>query len=267
MVLSLMSEEDLTCLHEFIAAGNGEAMYEYAVDNEYVFDSARDYIAMLEKSVEAGCPLAAEELACIFQTGKSDSFIEKEFAFPVDEEKAQTFKRLATILEEQREKASIGRVLFCDFFGWMQLRFGELKFDASYIFPSFPRSLLDMCIARADDGKLMSEWFSDEEHRYDICEEVVDGVPHLFIHWKDDDNEDHCAQFPDYDFISFATHIADDIESNYFGCAYFMTCEGMGLHNAAKDLKQRVAVLRLLLKSGDSAITAVSKGTSCEPNI
>lgn len=66
--------------------------------------------------------------------------------------------------------------------------------------------------------------------------------------WKDDDKRDRCTEFPDFDFARFAAQVADDIESNYFGFAYFMTqCDGIGLSRALKELKQGVAKLRSLI--------------------
>ncbi len=250
MMFDLMSEEDLACLREFIDAGNGEAMYEYASDHEYVFESADEYIAMLEKSVEAGYHLAAEELAYIFENGKSASFSGKEFSVPINEDKARKFNELATILKKHWENANEGRILVCDFYGWLQLRCGKNNFDASYLFPYFPCDILQMCIESLDNGTFMSEWFSDENHGHNISEELVEGTPHLFIRWQDDEKVDQCAEFPRYTPKAFAKQIADDIEANYFGFAYFMTsCDGGGLKDAVEKLKQGVSRLRVLLGS------------------
>ena len=100
----------------------------------------------------------------------------------------------------------------------------------------------------------MTEWFSDEDQGRDIVEEIVEGRPRLFVRWRDYEKNDHSVEFPDYEYKKFAVQVANDIESNYFGFASFMTrCDGPGLHDAATRLKNGVDKLRRLLE------------TKCEP--
>jgi len=246
MMMWCMSEEDIASFREFMDSGNGDAMYGYTEDNGSAFHTGDEYVALLKKSADAGCYLAAEELSYLFGGGEAS---EGGFKFHKDEEKACKYEKLAKELRLRREKLSEGRILTCDYYGWIDFRCGENTFSASYIFPSFPVNILQMCIDKLEKGGLMSEWFSDENHHYDISEELVDGIPRLFILWNDDENRKQVAEFPNYEFKSFATRLADDIEADYFGFAYFMTTEGIGFANAIKDLKQTVAELRTALKS------------------
>ena len=245
MLMSYMSEEDIASLREFMDAGNGDAMYEYTVDNGAAFHTGDEYVALLKKSADAGCYLAAEELAYLFRDGEAT---EGEFKFQKDEEKSRKYEELAKTLEQRRRKSNESRILSYDFYGWVDIRWGENTFSASYVFPSFPLYILQMCIDKLAKGGLMSEWFSDEEHRYDISEELVDGIPRLFIRWEDDERRKRVAEFPGYEFRSFATRLVDDIEADYFGFAYFMTTEGIGFADAINDLKQTVVELRAVLK-------------------
>ena len=247
MMFDIMSDDDIECLHEFMDAGNGEAIYEFAEDNPKDVHSVDECIALLKKSVDAGCHLAAEELAYLYAKGENISFCRNDFTVPVNVEEAHKYEKLAEHLRNRLEESNKGRILVCGFNGWMQIRCGEKVFWNSYIFPGVPTRLLLMCINRLEKGVLMAEWFSDEDHGYNISEEVVDGKHHLFIRWKDDENKDQCVEFADYNPMHFASQIADDIESNYFGFSYFMTTEGSGLGSALSNLKTKIAKLRSLL--------------------
>lgn len=248
MLFDRMSDEDVMCLHEFMDAGNGEAMYESAEGGMEGIHSADEYVALLKKSVGAGCYRAAEELACLYAQGERLRFDGNEFVVSADEEESCKYDRLAEVLKGRWEASNRGRILVGDFDGWMQIRCGEQEFLNSYLFPDIPSRLLSMCIDRLEKGILMSEWFSDENHGHDISEEIVDGTPRLFIRWKDDDKRDHCSEFPGYSPARFAAQMAADIESDYFGFSYFMTaCEGGGLCRSVKELKQKVSRLKSLL--------------------
>lgn len=54
MLFDRMSDEDVMCLHEFMDAGNGEAMYESVEGGMEGIHSADEYVALLKKSVDAG---------------------------------------------------------------------------------------------------------------------------------------------------------------------------------------------------------------------
>ncbi len=252
MLINHMSEDDIACLREFMDAGNGEAIFDYYQADGHPCVDADEAISLLTKSVEAGFHLAAEELAYLFGEGKStnvDSDDEK-YLVHKDEEQANKYKALAEKLNERWERSNAGKILVSDFYGWVQLRCGEKIFYASYLYPSFPMSMLQMCIDRLEKDQLLSEWFSDEDQGHDIIEEMVDDRPRLFIRWKDDELKEHCDEFPNYDFRAFAEQIVNDIESNIFGFADFMTsCDGIGLRKAVQQLKQGVSRLRVLLES------------------
>ena len=248
MLFDRMSDEDVMCLHEFMDAGNGEAMYESAEGGMEGIRGADEYVALLKKSVGAGCYRAAEELACLYAQGERLRFDGNEFVVSADEEESCRYDRLAEVLKGRWEASNRGRILVGDFDGWMQIRCGEQEFLNSYLLPDIPSRLLSMCIDRLEKGILMSEWFSDENHGHDISEEIVDGTPRLFIRWKDDDKRDHCSEFPGYSPARFAAQMAADIESDYFGFSYFMTaCEGGGLCRSVKELKRKVSRLKSLL--------------------
>lgn len=157
---------------------------------------------------------------------------------------------MAKALKRQWDASNAGRVLVCDFYGFAQFRCGDEIFEDSYIYPSFPLDMLRMCIRKIEEGALISEWFCDEEIRYEVSEKVVNGVERLFIRWNDLGNVNHCEEFPGYVFSAFATKIADDIEADYFGWAYFMgSCDGIGISEDLESLKECVAKLRSLLLS------------------
>ena len=257
MIHKIMSEEDLACLQEFMDAGNGEAVYEYVDENPGVAGDGR--IALLKKSADLGFHLAAEELAWMYGSERG-ACVGDDFGVQADEAEARKYNELANVLERRWENSNKGRILVCAFDGWMEIRCGGEVFCNSYLFPSFPVKVLQACINRLEKGELMFVWFSDEEYGHDISEEIVDGTDHLFIHWKDDEKKDRCTEFPDFDFARFAAQVADDIESNYFGFAYFMTqCDGIGLSRALKELKQGVAKLRPLLVSESQSMNEEGK--------
>ena len=246
MLMDYMSEEDIASLREFMDAGNGDAMYEYVSDNGGAFHDGNEYVSLLKKSASAGCYPAAEDLAYCFGEGKT---VDGDFEITKDEAASRKYEELAETLKIRRQEFGLGRILTCDYYGWIDFHCGETTFSASYIYHSFPLYILQMCIDKLAKGGLMSEWFSDEDHGYNISEELVDGIPRLFIRWEDDENKKQVAEFPDYEFISFATRLANDIEADYFGFAYFMTTEGIGFADAVNDLKQTVTELRTALKS------------------
>ncbi len=246
MLMGYMSEEDIACIREFMDSGNGDAMYEYISDNGGVFHDGNEYVSLLKKSANAGCYLAAEDLAYCFREGKA---VDGDFEIPKDEAASRKYEELAETLKIRRQELGLGRILTCEYYGWIVFHCGETTFSASYVYHSFPFDILQMCIDKLAKGGLMSEWFSDEEHRYDISEELVEGIPRLFIRWEDDERRKQVAEFPDYEFRSFATRLADDIEADYFGFANFITPEGIGFADALNDLKQTVAELRTALKS------------------
>ena len=246
MLMSYMSEDDIASLREFIDAGNGDAMYEYISDNGGAFHDGNEYVSLLKKSASAGCYPAAEDLAYCFREGKS---VDVDFEIPKDEAASRKYEELAETLKIRRQELGLGRILTCDYYGWIDFHCGETTFSASYIYHSFPVYILQRCIDKLETGGLMSGWFSDEDHGYNISEELVDGIPRLFIRWEDDERRKRVAEFPDYEFRPFATRMADDIEADYFGFAYFMTTAGIGFTDAVNDLKQTVAELRTALKS------------------
>lgn len=76
MMLEHMSKEDIACVREFMASGNGLAMFEYADENVSAFASADEYVAHMKQAADAGCHLASEALAyftrmagCLVPTG------------------------------------------------------------------------------------------------------------------------------------------------------------------------------------------------------
>ena len=250
MMITIMSDDDIACLKEFMDAGNGEAIYEFAEDNPKDVHSADEYIALMKKSADAGCHLAAEDLAYSFEKGKIIRFCGNDFSMPVDEEEARKYNRLAEVLKDRWEESNKGKILVCDFNGWMQIRCGGHVFWNSYIYYDVPICFLSMCINKLESGAPLAEWFCDEDNGYNISEEDVGESTRLVIRWKDDDMKDQYAEFPDYDFERFAAQIATDIESNYFGFALFMTrCDGYELCMMTKELKENVAKLRSLLGS------------------
>ena len=252
MMIYCMTDDDIACLREFMDAGNGRAIFAYYEADGYPCGNVDEAISLLKKSAEAGFHLAADELADLFGKGGSTNWCSDDEKYLVhkDEEQANKFGPLAEKLRERWEQSNAGRILVSDFYGWVQLRCGEKIFYASYLFPSFPMSILQMCIDRIEKGKLLSEWFSDENHGHDIIEEMVNGRPRLFIRWKDDEQKEHSDAFPNYDFRAFAEEIAKDIEADIFGFADFMTsCDGRGLREAVQQLKSGLSRLRVLLES------------------
>lgn len=246
MLMSYMSEEDIASFREFMDAGNGDAMYEYVIDNGGAFYDGNEYVSLLKKSAKAGCYPAAEDLAYCFREGKA---VDGDFEIPKDDAESRKYEELTETLKIRRQELGLGRILTCDYYGWIDFHCCETIFSASYIDSSFPVYILKRCIDKLETGGLMSVCFSDEDHVYNISEELVDGIPRLFIRWEDDEKRKQVAEFPDYEFRSFATLLVDDIEADYFRFAYFMTTEGIGFADALNGLKQTVTELRTALQS------------------
>ncbi len=247
MTTAFMSDDDIACLWEFVEAGNGEAMFDCLEENESLFDPDQ-YVTMLNRSAAAGHYLAAEGLEYVFGNGKEWKCSGRTVRIQKNAEKARIYGELAAVLSAQRERANANRILICDFYGWMKIRCGSTLFDNSYLFPTVPLEFLEVCAERLENDEPLSLWFSDEDHGHNMEEEVVDGKERLFIRWKNDDGQDQAEEFPDYDFVRFATQIADDIQSNYYGWASFLS-NGNGFRDAVKKLKHAESKLRKLLET------------------